>query len=395
MSRHRLEVADVFRAQAAACLAAWGKTASPGQRKALRDICLCRTAALGGHALECDKCGHQENSYNSCRNRHCPKCQAQARTQWLGQRAQELLGTPYFHVVFTLPRQLAPLALQNPKLVYGMLFRAASRALCEIARDPKHLGAQIGFLAVLHTWGQKLGHHPHVHCLVPGGGLSPDGSRWVSCRKGFFLPVQVLSCRFRNLFLQLLGKACRQGKLSFHGKLSHLARQSRWDEFLKPLKRRRWVVYAKRPFGSPEHVLKYLARYANRVAISNQRLTSFKNGRVTFRYKDYSKGCQQKALSLDGAEFIRRFLLHILPKGFVRIRHYGFLANCNRKKMLPLCRQLLGQAAPPRTEPQQTSPEPGQPRPCPSCKDGFLLPVATLQADPGAEREFLRKLDSS
>ena len=310
MKQHRPEVADVFRSHGKAFLDAWGRSASRRQRKALQDICACRTAALGGHVLECGSCGHQEISYNSCRNRHCPKCQALARARWLEDREAELLDAPYFHVVFTLPDELAPLALQNPRAIYGLLFRAASRTLSQIARDPKHLGAEIGFLAVLHTWGQKLDLHPHLHCLVPGGGISPDGSRWIPCRKGFFLPVKVLSRRFRNLFLRMLGKAFDKGELAFHGKLSHLARQGRRREFLRPLRQREWVVYAKPPFQSPRRVLKYLARYTHRVAFSNRRLLRFDpgQGRVAFRCKDYRTG-KRRTLTLDAAEFIRRFLL--------------------------------------------------------------------------------------
>ena len=328
MTEHRLEVADVFRTYEKEFFAKWGHVIGPHQRKAFEAIRDCRTAALGGHVEyveQCDTCGHQVISYNSCRNRHCPKCQAMARAKWLAEREAELLPVPYFHVVFTLPDKIGRLALQNAGEIYRILFRAASETLLTIAADPERLGAHIGFLAVLHTWGQSLHLHPHLHCVVPGGGVSPDGLRWIGCRKkSFFLPVKVLSSRFRNLFLIYLRKALKAGKLKFHGQLAELAGQSAFEALCRTAKQSKWVVFAKPPFGGPEQVLKYLARYTHRVAISNRRLLSIEDGRVSFEYKDYADGNQAKVMSLAATEFIRRFLLHILPNGFVRIRQYGF-----------------------------------------------------------------------
>lgn len=287
------------------------------------------------------KCSHQQIAYNSCRNRHCPKCQAAARKEWTQKRAAELLPVEYFHVVFTLPEQLSPLALQNKRVIYGLLFQAASETLLKIAGDPKHLGAVIGFLAVLHTWGQTLHHHPHLHCVIPGGGLSPDQSRWVSCRKGFFLPVKVLSRLFRGKFVAYLKAANQQGRLVFHGQSKHLAEDDHFASLLNEVSKLEWVVYAKPPFGGPVQVLKYLARYTHRVAISNQRLVALSEGKVTFRWKDYAGGNAVKEMTLDVREFTRRFLLHILPRAFVRIRHYGLLANRCRSERLECCRKLL------------------------------------------------------
>jgi hypothetical protein len=282
--------------------------------------------------------------YNSCRNRHCPKCQGAARADWLEQREQELLDVEYFHVVFTLPSELAPLALQNRRAVYGMLFRAASETLLTITRDPKHLGAEIGCMAVLHTWGQNLHAHPHLHCIVPGGGIGLDGERWVSCRDGFFLPVRVLSRLFRGKFTAQLQRAWEQQQLAFHGSLRDLEHPPSWQAWLQPLRDKDWVVYAKPPFGGPQQVLKYLARYTHRVAISNHRLVSVEDGKVAFRWKDYAHGNRQRTMSLDAVEFLRRFLLHVLPKGFVRVRYYGFLANRHRAEKLARARKLLGGA---------------------------------------------------
>jgi hypothetical protein len=358
MTRPRLEVADVFRDQGDAFRDRYGDTLSPEQRRALRDIAACRTAALGGHVEECDQCGHQQIAYNSCRNRHCPKCRATAAAQWMEAREAELLPVEYFHVVFTLPAVLGPIALQNPRQVYNILFRAAAETLQQIAADPKHLGAAIGFLAVLHTWGQNLEHHPHVHCVVPGGGLSPDGSQWVACEPGFFLPVRVLSRVFRGKFLALLGNAFDQGKLSFHGKLRVLAAPSEFQRRLTASAQTDWVVYAKRPFGGPEQVLKYLAQYTHRVAISNRRLVALEEGEVQFHWKDYAHGGGQKTMTLKATEFIRRFLLHVLPSGFVRIRHYGFLANRVCREKLALCRALLGVEATPEPVESEPSLEP-------------------------------------
>jgi hypothetical protein len=338
---HRLEIADVFSQNGEEFLKQRGHSLSPQQRKAFRDIGACRTAALGGHIEECDHCARRVIAYNSCRNRHCPRCQSTARDEWLSERAKELLPVPYCHVVFTLPQQLAPLALQNQRVCYSLLFRAVSETLQEIAADPKHLGAKIGFLAVLHTWSQNLLHHPHVHCVVPAGGLSPDRTRWIACRPNFFLPVRVLSRLFRGKFLAFLRQASAEGKLKFFGDLADLAEPARFHAWLQQSKKTEWVVYAKPPFGGPEAVLKYLARYTHRVAISSSRLLSLDNGRVTFRYRDSKVGKQMKSMTLEAIEFIRRFLLHILPSGFVKIRHFGFLSNRNRASALVLCREHL------------------------------------------------------
>ena len=342
--KSQLELADIFRSLDIDQMEANGLPLSSEQRTVLRDIMQCRTAALGGHLERCDQCGHTQIAYDSCRNRHCPKCQASARAEWLEERAADLLPVGYFHVFFTLPNQLSPLALQNKRVIYGLLFQAASETLLEIGADPRHLGAEIGFLAVLHTWGQSLQHHPHLHCIVPGGGLSSDHSRWVTCRKGFFLPVKVLSRLFRRKFICDLRKTFEEGTLVCAGKLSHLVQKDSFENLLDELNRHEWVVYAKAPFGNPEQVLKYLAHYTHRVAISNHRLLEFSEGRVTFSYKDYAAGNATKAMTLDAQEFTRRFLLHILPKGFVRIRHYGFLGNRCRREKLGLCRRLIEQS---------------------------------------------------
>jgi hypothetical protein len=385
MTGHRLEVAEVFRTYESDFLAKWGHTLGPRQRKAFAAIRDCRTAALGGHLDECDECGHRAISYNSCRNRHCPKCQALARAKWLAEREAELLPVPYFHVVFTLPQNIGALALQNAREIYRMLFRAVSETLFTIAADPRRLGASIGFLAILHTWGQNLHLHPHLHCVVPGGGIGPDGASWTGCRKSFFLPVRVLSRFFRKRFLRALGKAFGEGKLQFHGEMAGLAKPAAFQTLCREAGRSEWVVYAKRPFGGPERVLKYLARYTHRVAISNQRLLSIADGRVSFEWKDYAGGHRSRTMTLDAVEFIRRFLLHILPAGFVRIRQFGFLANRARGKKLALCRALL--AAPP-AGPQKAPDavaasenghigEEGRKR-CPVCKTGHLIPIMVI-----------------
>lgn len=381
MSPHRLETADVFRSRETDF--EMDHPLSPEQRKALRDIAVCRTAALGGWVRRCPRCNHQEISYRSCRNRHCPKCQGKSRADWLQARVDELLPVPYHHVVFTLPQSLGPIALQNQRTVYAILFRAVSETLRTIARDPRHLGAQIGFLTVLHTWGQNLMHHPHLHCVVPAGGLSPCESRWIACHPGFLLPVRVLSRFFRRRFLSLLEDARQDGKLAFHGSLQCLADPARWEDLLAGLRRTEWVVYSKPPFGSPEQVLKYLARYTHRVAISNQRLISFEAGRVTFRCKDYRRSGRLRSTTLEAAEFIRRFLLHVLPKGFVRIRSFGFLANRCRKQKLALCRRLLAchqKANAPDSIPSRgETPSANQPSQlCPICRQGHLLPPEIL-----------------
>ena len=339
-----LEVADVFRQHGAAFLQTHGATLLPEQRRVMRAIEECRTAAVGGHVAECDGCGHQVIAYNSCRNRHCPKCQALATAHWVAARQAEVLPVEYFHVVFTVPEEIAPLARQNKRVVYDMLFAAASQTLLRIAADPQHLGAEIGFLAVLHTWGQTLLHHPHLHCVVPGGGLSPNGQQWVACRTGFFLPVRVLSRLFRRLFLDGLEEAFARGALCFHASLAHLADERAFADLVASVRRTEWVVYAKPPFGGPAQVLSYLGRYTHRVAISNDRLVKMEDGEVTFRWKDYRRGNQQGTMTLAASEFIRRFLLHVLPRGFQRLRQYGLLANRQRAVKLAVCRQLLGVA---------------------------------------------------
>jgi hypothetical protein len=361
---------------------------SSEQRRAMRAIEVCRTAALGGHVDQCDRCGYRTITYNSCRDRHCPKCQSLARAKWLEDHRAQLLAIAYFHVVFTVPNMVAPIALQNRRVVYNILFRAVSETLRRIAADPKHLGAKIGFLAVLHTWGQNLHAHPHIHCVVPGGGLSPDDRRWIHSRNGFFLPVRVLSRLFRGLFLSHLQQAFDAGRLEFRGTLADLSSPEAFKRFLKRCRKTEWVVYSKPPFGGPAQVLEYLGRYTHRVAISNDRLLNLENGKVTFRYKDYKDGNVQKTMTLEADEFIRRFLLHILPSGFVRIRHYGFLANRGRAANLALCRTLLGVA--------DSSPQPPQPELphdwkaryemltgksidlCPTCRQGSMIQVEII-----------------
>jgi hypothetical protein len=336
-----LEVADVFRRHGEAFRQARDGHLGGVERRLMGAITACRTAALGGHVEQCDDCGTTRIAYNSCRNRHCPKCQGLARLQWLAARQAELLAVPYFHVVFTLPAPVGAIAFQNKAAVYAILFRAAAETLTTIAADPKHLGAQIGVTAVLHTWGQTLQHHPHIHCVVPGGGPSLDGTRWIACRPGFFLPVRVLSRLFRRLFLQELKNAFDAGKLRFFSSLAHLAEPAVFAERLDQLRRIDWVVYAKAPFGGPEQVLAYLGRYTHRVAIANSRLISLSDGKVRFTWKDYRRDGKTKTMALDADEFIRRFLLHALPDGFHRIRYYGFLANGGRGDNVALCRRLL------------------------------------------------------
>jgi Putative transposase/Transposase zinc-binding domain len=350
MSRPPLEVADLIRNAGAAFIERNRHWLSWKHVKVLRAIARCRTAALGGHLDECTRCGHRAISYNSCRNRHCPKCQTSARERWIAARRRELLPTRYVHVVFTLPRELGPLALQNKKVVYDLLFRASAETLLEVARDRKHLGAEIGFFSVLHTWNQKLGLHPHVHCVVPAGGLSPDRRRWIKPRYAFFLPVKVLSRVFRGKFVAALKRAFREERLRFQGRLTPLAQPKTFAAWLRPLFRRDWVVYSKRPFGGPQYVLQYLGRYTHRVAISNHRLISFADGKVTFRWRDSAHHNEQKLLTLSLDEFLRRFLLHLLPKRFVRIRNFGFLANRRRATSLPLCFQLLPSRSAPQTD---------------------------------------------
>ena len=336
-----LEVADIFRQIGPAYRQEHVGALSLGQLRVMRDTERCRTAALGGHVEQCDACGHQRVSFNSCRNRHCPKCQSLVRAQWLEDRQAEVLPVEYFHVVFTVPQEIAAIAYQNKAVVYDILFRAAAETLRTIAADPKHLGAEIGFIAILHTWGQNLMHHPHLHCVVPGGGISPDGEQWVFCRPGFFLPVRVLSRLFRRLFLEHLRRAFDDGVLRFFNALAHLQVAAPFGAYLAPVASAEWVVYAKPPFGGPEQVLAYLGRYTHRVAIANSRLQSLDNGEVAFDWKDYRHESKHKVMRLDADEFVRRFLLHVLPTGFQRIRHYGLLANRYRKAKLARCRQLL------------------------------------------------------
>ena len=378
MSPPRLEVAEVFCRYQEAYLAT--HPASFEQRRVLRDLMVCRTAALGGHLRQCQACGHEQIAYNSCRNRHCPKCQARKQADWLKAQCANLLEVPYYHIVFTLPDGLGPLALQNKRVLYGLLFRAASETLSTIARDAKHLGAKIGFTAVLHTWGQTLLHHPHLHCVVPAGGLSADEQRWIAAREHFFLPVRVLSRLFRGKYLAYLRQAYRDGHLVLAGQLKHLAEPRAWRALLEPIGKIDWVVYAKAPFGSAEQVLKYLARYTHRVAISNRRLVSLNNAQVAFAYKDYRRGQREHVMRLEAVEFMRRFLLHVLPKGFVRIRHYGLLSNRSRKEKLVLCRRLLGSVVQPNsdTEPANSTDAASIKWVCPLCHTGAMIIVARL-----------------
>jgi Putative transposase/Transposase zinc-binding domain len=383
-----LELGDIFRRHGPAYLTTFGDALSYEQKQALRAIAVCRTAALGGHVEQCDRCGYRKISYCSCRNRHCPKCNALARAHWLAQRAAELLPVEYFHVVFTVPHMVAPLALRNQRVVYGILFRAAAETLLQIAADPRHLGAQIGFLAVLHTWGQNLHHHPHLHCVVPGGGIAPDQRHWISCRRQFLFPVKVLSRLFRAKFVAYLKAAFREGKLGFHGQLKPLGEKRNFIEWLTRLAGTEWIVYAKPPFSGPRQVLKYLARYTHRVAISNQRLISLEEGRVTFHWKNYARTSEPATMTLKVEEFIRRFLLHVLPKGFVKIRHFGFLANRGRRDNVLLCRKLLAASStgPPDVVPHDShSDEPAADRVnrCPRCKLGTMrmLEMLAPQAD--------------
>ena len=362
-----LEVADIFRAAGAGYRAAQAGHLSVAQLKVMSAIQACRTSALGGHVEGCDECGHLRIAYNSCRNRHCPKCQGAAARTWLDERKADLLPVGYFHVVFTLPAEVADVAWQNKAVVYDLLFRAASETMMTIAADPRHLGARIGITAVLHTWGSAMTHHPHVHMIVPGGGLSPDGSRWISSRAAFLLPVRVLGKLFRRLFLTRLIELHQAGKLAFYGALADLADQRAFLRHLAPVRKKRWVVYAKPPFAGPEAVLAYLSRYTHRVAISNRRLISFDERGVTFRYKDYRRSGaeRQQVMTLDAHEFMRRFLLHVLPRGFHRIRHYGLLASATRKASLARARELLAVAPPP--EPAEAEEPPAPLPPCPCC----------------------------
>jgi hypothetical protein len=356
MGRPPLEVADIVRAAGELFIERNCHWLCWKHVKVLRAIARCRTAALGGHLDECMRCGHRAPiSYNSCRDRHCPKCQTAARDRWIAARQKELLPTRYLHVVFTLPHRLVPLVLQNKKILYDLLFRTSAATLLEVARDPRHLGAEIGFFTVLHTWSQKLSAHPHVHCVVPAGGLSPDHTRWMRSPDNYFLPKEVLKKVFRGKFVDALKEAFQNGQLQFHGDLKLLAEPKVFAAWLRPLYRHDWVVYLKRPFGGPAYVVHYLGRYTHRVAISNHRLVSFTDGQVTFRWRNSAHHNQQKLLTLAVDEFLRRFLLHILPKGFVRIRHFGFLASRRRTTLLPLCFRLLRATPESQTEPHRTS----------------------------------------
>jgi hypothetical protein len=341
-----LEVADIFRRHGDAYRQVRDGHLGRVERRVMSAIELCRTAALGGHTEQCSECGLVRIAYNSCRNRHCPKCQGTARAEWLADRQAELLPVPYFHIVFTLPAPAAEIAFQNKKTVYGILFAAAAETLRTIAADPRHLGAEIGIVAMLHTWGQNLHHHPHIHCVVPGGGLSPEGPRWVACRPSFFLPVRVLSRLFRRLFLDRLQDAFEHGALGFFGDLAALADSAAFAARIDALRHAEWVVYAKPPFGGPEQVLAYLGRYTHRIAIANSRIVSVTDAQVAFRWKDHRHRGKAKVMTLAAHEFIRRFLLHTLPDGFHRIRHYGFLANGHRADKLALCRRLLTTTVP-------------------------------------------------
>jgi hypothetical protein len=382
MARERLEVADIFRAHGPAWRTANTGHVSLAQLKVMSAIERCRTAALGGHVVACQDCGHTVIAYNSCRNRHCPKCQGAGAKDWLAARQAELLPVAYYHVVFTLPGQISDIAYHNKAAVYGILFKAAAETLIAIAADPRHLGARIGLTAVLHTWGSALIHHPHLHCVVPGGGISLDGGRWVSCRPGFFLPVRVLSRLFRRLFLDKLAAAHQAGSLRFFGKLRHLADSQAFDAYLSPLRKIEWVVYAKRPFAGPEAVLAYLSRYTHRVAIANSRLISLDDKKVTFKWKDYrAQGRERyKTMALPIPEFIRRFLIHTLPQGFHRIRHYGLFANGGRTRNIARARELLAMPAPQAhdTQTAEDTEPPALAQPCPHC-GGRMIVVETFE----------------
>ncbi|MGE0854366.1 MAG: IS91 family transposase [Hyphomicrobiaceae bacterium] len=388
MARLGPEVADVFRRYGGVYREQHHAALCTAQRRVMTAIELCRTAALGGHVEQCDQCGHQRISFNSCRDRHCPKCQSLARAQWLDDRRAELLATQYFHVVFTVPEAIAAIAYQNKAPVYGILFRAAAETLRAIAADPKHLGAEIGFFAVLHTWGQNLLHHPHLHCVVAGGGLAPDGERWISCRPGFFLPVRVLSRLFRRLFLVHLQEAFDAGELRFFSSLEPLRERRAFLCYLTPVRQAHWVVYAKPPFAGPEQVLEYVGRYTHRVAISNHRLLAIEDGTVRFRWKDYRDRDRQKVMTVSAEEFIRRFLLHVLPQGFHRIRYYGFLGNRHRARKLARCRALLGMPVPGQLDGQSETDYRDHYeqltgvslKQCPACHQGHMVVIETFDS---------------
>ena len=382
MSRPFVEVADIFHRHGAGWRAAHAGHLSLGQLKVMSAIESCRTAALGGHVEACEDCGHSRIAYNSCRNRHCPRCQGVAAREWLAARAADLLPVGYFHVVFTLPVEVADIAYHNKAAIYDLLFRAASQTMLTIAADPKHLGARIGITAVLHTWGSAMTHHPHVHMIVPGGGIALDGERWVSCRPGFLLPVRVLSRLFRRLFLAKLTEAHAAGRLKFFGDHAGLGERRAFVEFLVPLRRKKWFVYAKPPFAGPEAVLAYLSRYTHRVAISNSRLIALDDTGVTFRYKDYRRSGDERyrAMTLDPDEFIRRFLLHVLPTGFHRIRHYGLLASAGCAANIARARVLLAAPQPEvgRSDDADAAAPPDWRPPCPCC-GGRMIIIETFE----------------
>jgi Putative transposase/Transposase zinc-binding domain len=383
--RPRLEIADIFRHHGAAWRRANAGHVSRGQLQVMSAVVSCRTAALGGHVERCEDCDHTRIAYNSCRNRHCPKCQGAAARDWLAEREAELLPVPYFHLVFTLPAAIADIAYQNRAVIYDLLFKASSETLLTIAADPKHLGARIGVTAVLHTWGSAMTHHPHLHMIVPGGGIALDEAKWVACKPGFLLPVRVLSKLFRRLMLAKLAMAHATGKLQFFGEHAHLGDAAAFAAFLTPLKTTRWFVHSKRPFAGPQAVLAYLARYTHRVAISNRRLVALDADHVTFRYYRRNRQQRYRTMTLVPGEFIRRFLLHVLPKGFHRIRHYGLLASAARKANIACARELLAAPEPP-TERDQTTRAAAAPTdhrpPCPCC-GGRMIIVETFERGGG------------
>jgi Putative transposase/Transposase zinc-binding domain len=398
MDRPKLEVADIFRRYGEAYRQRHDGSLSTAQRRVMTAIEVCRTAALGGHLERCDCCNYERPCYSSCANRHCPKCQSLARAAWVAKQTSEVLPTHYFHVVFTVPAPIASIAYQNKEVVYGVLFRATAETLSTIAADPQHLGAEIGFFAVLHSWGQNLFFHPHLHCVVPGGGISTDGTRWISSRPRFFLPVRVLSRLFRRLFLQYLQEAFDAGKLRFFCSLAAFQDPQTFSRHLDPVRNMDWVVYAKPPFAGPQQVVDYVGRYTHRVAISNHRIVDIEDGQVKFNWRDYRDNNQQKTMTLSADEFIARFLLHVLPSGFHRIRYYGFLANAHRKEKLEHCRQLLGMIPPSQCPSVPATPEDYRDRferltghslrECPVCHRGHMIPVtilAKVRSSPGIQ----------
>ncbi len=385
----------MVRVHARPLLAAWGVHASASARWVLTDITGCRTSALGGHVERCDRCGHRAIAYNSCRNRHCPKCQSKASAEWTARQGEDLLPVEYFHVVFTVPHEIAAIAIHNKRQVYGLMFQTVAETLQQVANDPRHLGAEIGLLAVLHTWGQNLQHHPHIHCIVPGGGLSASGDRWVPCRSGFFVPVRVLSRLFRGKLLSELKRLHHKGKLCFGGQVQHLSDPEAFHGYLDPLYSKKWVVYAKPPFGGPTRVLKYLGRYTHRVAISNSRLVAMDEHSVSFSWRHYAHGNRHRLMRLAAGEFLRRFLLHLLPKGLKRIRAYGLLANRHRRRNLKACRDLIPcavdvyQGAVASSGTGKLLPH----RPCPACRLGHMLIVLVFEAGMGPRQSLA--IDSS